>query len=591
MDEVSQIRERIDIVSFISEYIPLKKMGRNFKAVCPFHNEKTPSFVVSPERQIWHCFGGCGKGGDVYTFLMEYENLEFVEALRILAKRTGVQLRESSFQTGISSKKEIIYKLNKIALDFYHYVLTKHKAGRKALSYLKEERKLDLRLIETFMIGFSPKEGVSLSNYLINKKKYKKEDLVEAGLAFYSSGRVMDFFRNRVMFPLFDHRGNVVGFSGRAIDEPYSGGKYINTRDTIVYHKGSMFFGLNTAKEEIKKTDKAIILEGELDVISCFSQGIKNVVAVKGTALTEDQVGLIARFTDNICLCFDQDEAGYTAAKRSLPVLEKKGINITTCIFGDSKDADEAIKKDPILFKKSIKKDVPIYDFIYSKTFSSFEKDKVDGKRKITDELLPIFARITNEIIKEHYLKKLSIDLDVSLDALLKEIEKIEKKEVVKNNVFVVKKDKRTRVEILEDYLVALIVQHDNPKLIFEKCLLILKDYKFGIDSYQKIIDHLSDFFKNNNKFDSKNFLNLLPEELTSSFDSAYLFPLPKFDNESKYEEEVEKVARELRALFLKNKIKEISLNLKKGEKDENLKRIEDLEKELSSTIGLLGKS
>ncbi len=452
MDEVAQIRERIDLVSFISEYIPLKKMGRNFKAVCPFHNEKTPSFVVSPERQIWHCFGGCSKGGDVYEFLMEYENLEFVEALRMLAKRTGIQLRESNFQAGTSSKKEAIYKLNRIALDFYHFVLTKHEAGKKALSYLTENRKLDARLIETFMIGFSPKEGISLSNYLINKKKYKKEDLVEAGLAFYrgpsaSSGQtgVFDFFRNRVMFPLFDHRGNVVGFSGRAIEEPYSGGKYINTRETIVYHKGSIFFGLNTAKEEIKKLDKAVIVEGELDVISCFSVGIKNVVAVKGTALTENQVTLMARFTNNICLCFDKDDAGYEATKRSLSSLEKKGMNITTCIFENGKDTDESIKNDPIAFKKSMKKDIPVYDFIFSKTFSSFEKDKVYGKRKIASELLPIFTRISNEIVKEHYLKKLSLELGVSLEALAKEIEKIEKKEIVREDIFVSKKDKRSR--------------------------------------------------------------------------------------------------------------------------------------------------
>lgn len=590
MDEVAQIRERIDIVSFISEYVPLKKMGRNFKANCPFHNEKTPSFVVSPERQIWHCFGGCNKGGDVYTFLMEYENLEFVEALRILAKRTGIQLRESSFQTGVSSKKEIIYKLNKAALDFYHYVLTKHEAGKKALSYLTENRKLDARLIETFMIGFSPKEGVSLSNYLINKKKYKKEDLVEAGLAFYSRGRVFDFFKNRVMFPLFDHRGNVVGFSGRAIEEPYNGGKYINTRDTIVYHKGSMFFGLNTAKEEIKKLDKAIIVEGELDVISCFSVGIKNVIAVKGTALTENQVALIARFTNNICLCFDKDDAGYEATKRSLVSLEKKGMNITTCVFENAKDADEAIKSDSIAFKKSIKKDIPVYDLLISKTFSLFEKDRVYGKRKISEELLPIFTRISNEIVKEHYLKKLSLDLDVSLEALSKEVEKIGKKEVAKDNVFVVKKDRRSRVEILEDYLMSLIIQHENPKLIFEKCLSIIKDYKLEIDSYQKIFDYLSDFFKNNNRFNSRDFLNLLPKELSSSFDASYLSPIPSFD-EDKYEHEVEKVARELRALFLKNKIKEISFSLKVGEKDEDLKKVEDLEKELASTIGLLGKN
>ncbi|MDP2585343.1 MAG: DNA primase [Candidatus Levybacteria bacterium] len=590
MDEVAQIRERIDLVSLISEYIPLKKMGRNFKAVCPFHNEKTPSFVVSPERQIWHCFGGCSKGGDVYEFLMEYENLEFIEALRILAKRTGIQLRESNFQAGTSSKKEIIYKLNKIALDFYHYVLIKHKAGKKALNYLIKSRKLDARLIETFLLGFSPKTGASLSNYLINKKKYKKEDLIEAGLAFYAGSRIMDFFRNRVMFPLFDHRGNVVGFSGRAIEEPYSGGKYINTRETLAYHKGSMFFGLNTAKEEIKKLDKAIIVEGELDVISCFSVGIKNVVAVKGTALTENQVALMARFTNNICLCFDRDDAGYEATKRSLTSLEKKGINITICIFENGKDTDEAIKNDLIAFKKAMKKNVPVYDYLFSKTFSLFEKDKVYGKRKISEELLPIFVKISNEIVKEHYLKKLSLDLGVSLEALSKEIEKIEKNEVVKENVIVEKKDKRSRIEVLEDYLMSLIVQQENPKMLLEKCFSILKDYKFEKDSYRKIFDHLSAFFKNNSKYNSKNFLNLLPQELVSSFDSAYLFPLSSFESENKYAEEVEKVARDLRALFLKNRIKEISDSLKKGEKDEDLKKIADLEKELALAIDLLGK-
>jgi len=594
MDEVAQIRERVDLVSFISEYIPLKKMGRNFKAICPFHNEKTPSFVVSPERQIWHCFGGCNKGGDVYTFLMEYENLEFVEALRILAKRTGVQLRESSFQAGTASKKEVIYKLNKLAMEFYHYVLTKHKAGKKALSYLTENRKLDVRLIETFMLGFSPKEGASLCNYLINKKKYKKEDLVEAGLAFYAGVRIMDFFRQRVMFPLFDHRGNVAGFSGRAIEEPYSGGKYINTRETLAYHKGSMFFGLNTAKEEIKKLDKAIIVEGELDVISCFSIGVKNAVAVKGTALTEDQVALMSRFTNNICLCFDKDNAGYEAAKRSLPSLEKKGINITTCIFENAKDADEAIKKDPIAFKKAVKDSVSIYDYIFSRTFSAFEKKNIDGKRKISDELLPILTGISNEIIKEHYLKKLSNELDVSLEALLKEAEKIEKKEVVKEEVFVGKNlpigGKRSRVEVLEDYLMSLIVQNGNPKLILETCVPILKDYEFEIDSYQKIISHLSDYFKNKSKFNSSDFLNLLPKELTMSFDAAYLFPMPSLDSDIKYEEEVRKVSGELRVLFLKNKIKEISVNLRKGEKDEDLQKVKSLERELSLAIGLLGK-
>ena len=358
----------------------------------------------------------------------------------------------------------------------------------------------------------------------------------------------------------------------------------------MVYHKGSMFFGLNTAKTEIKKTDKAIIVEGELDVISCFSAGVTNVVAVKGTALTENQVALISRFTNNVCLCFDQDEAGYEATKRSLLVLEKKGMNITTCILEDAKDSDEAIKKDPISFKKSIKKDVPIYDFIFSRTFSAFEKDRVYGKRKISEELLPIFTRISNEIVKEHYLKKLSLDLDVSLEALSKEVEKIEKKEIVKETSEI-KNEKRDRRELLEDYLLALILQNENTKKVLQRSLKIIKDYKFETVSYKKIIDFLADFLKTNIVFDAKTFLKILPKELASSFDTSYLFPLPKFEDDSKYTLEAEKVAAELRTLFLKLRIKEISIRLKTGDKDDDIKKVSDLERELALTISLLSKS
>lgn len=590
MDEVAQVREKIDLPSLISEYLTLKKMGRNFKAPCPFHSEKTPSFVVSPERQIWHCFG-CNKGGDAFSFLMEYENLEFVEALRILAKKTGVPLRETGFEKGISSKKEKIYTLNRMAMDFYHFVLTKHKAGKIALAYLEEKRKIDPRLIETFMIGFSPKDGTSLSNYLINKKKFKKEDLVDAGLAFNVRTQAFDFFRGRIMFPLLDHRGNVVGFSGRTIDEsPIGGfsGKYINTRDTIVYHKGEMFFGLDTAKEEIKKMDKAIVVEGEFDVISSFSIGIKNVVAVKGTALTENQASLIKRFTDNVCLCFDDDQAGLSATKRSLPILEKKGLNITICMLENGKDADESIKSDPVSFKKAVKNDIAVYDFMLTKILSDSDKNTALGKRRISSEFLPIISGIENEIIKEHYLKKLSTELDTSLDSLVIEMERIEKKEIIKENVVSIKKEKRTRREVLEEYLISLVVQHEDPKIVLEKAINILSDYEFETASYGKIVDQMLNYFKNHPVFKSKYFIGILPKELSPAFDTCFLYPLPKFVGEKHYRSETEKVATELRVLFLKDKIKEISSTLKAGEKEEDVGRIEDLEKELSLLISLL---
>src|SRR6185437_12084031 len=367
MDQVSQIREKIDIVSFISEFIPLKKTGRNFKANCPFHGEKTPSFVVSPERQIWHCFG-CSKGGDVYTFLMEYERLEFPEALRTLAKRTGIELKSQEKNTGLATQKERLYQINSLAKEYYHYVLTRHPAGKRALDYLKNRGVSD-KIIETFMLGFAPM-GNALTKYPLSKKKFAREDLVAAGVVFQKGRDVVDFFRGRLMFPLIDHRDNVVGFAGRILDSDSSTSKYINTRETLIYHKGEQFYGLNITKNAIRKENQAIIVEGEFDVISCFENGIANVVAVKGTALTEAQVNLLGRFAQKITFCFDGDKAGQEAIKRSLAVVERKGLTPTVIEIPGGKDPDEALKNEPGLFKKAAREDRNIYDYLFDKALT-----------------------------------------------------------------------------------------------------------------------------------------------------------------------------------------------------------------------------
>lgn len=552
MDEVARIREKIDIVSFISEYIPLKKAGRNFKCPCPFHNEKSPSFVVSPERQIWHCFG-CAKGGDVFTFLMEYEKMEFVEALRTLAKRAGITLSEKGFDPGVSSKKDKIYSLNRLALEFYHYLLTKHAVGKNALSYLLDERKLNEGVINTFSLGFSPNEGTALCKFLIEKKKYSREDLIEAGLAIYTKGRLIDFFRGRIMFPLFDHRDNVVGFAGRVIKSQIDGSKYINSRDTLVYHKGELFFGLNIAKEEIKKQESIIIVEGELDVISCFMQGIKNVVAIKGTALTEKQALLVKRFSSKVSLCLDMDNAGFEATKRSLPILEKTGLTTTVVILPNGKDPDEAAKTNPNDLKKAVKNDIGIYDFMLSKFIEKYGKETVEGKKKITDEMLPLISNIENEIVKEHYVKKLSDEIGSSVGALSKQMEKIGKKE--KEAIFIPKisKDKKSRKEIVEEYLMALIVQSENIKVYFEKMIKDLDKYEFENDSYRKIIEKMKQ---------APAFLPILPQELSSSFDIWMLLPLPKFVNEETYSLELDKVIDELKNIQQRKNVVKVWKNL-----------------------------
>jgi len=559
-------------------------MGRNFTTVCPFHNESTPSFVVSPERQIWHCFG-CGKGGDAFTFLMEYENLEFIEALRLLAKKTGVVLKNSG-TSFTSSKKEAIYSLNKIAADYYNFVLTKHPVGEKALNYLIKYRGLTERLIKNFNIGFAPNRGEDLSNYLVNKKKYNRADLIEAGLSFQKGNIILDFFRGRIMFPLIDHRGNIVGFSGRNITDADFGPKYINTRDTLVYHKGSMFFGLNQAKDEIKKEERSIVMEGEFDVISAFKEGIVNAVALKGTALTENQALLLSRFAPKVSLCLDQDSAGIEAIKRSIPVLEKRGLNITV-IIPDEKDPDEAIKKNPSSFKKAIKNDIEVYDFLISKFIKENDVNSAVGKKKVADEMLPLLSAIQNEVVKEHYLKKLGEVIDTSYDSLVKQIDK---KEDNKEEKVFQKVQRTNRRELLEEYLLGLILQSTAPKQMLIKSRDILTSYRFQIPSVEKIFSELL-IAVTAGKFDLKFISDNLSKELLPTFDKCFLMPLPKFEDVIKYEEEVLRAAKELRVFHLKERIREISKQLKDNRENENESEINKIKEEIATITSQISAS
>lgn len=587
MDDVEKVREKIDIVAFISEYIPLKKTGSHFKALCPFHTEKTPSFIVSPERQIWRCFG-CGLGGDCFSFLMQYENIEFPEALRILAKRAGVILAQTAFQKDATSKREKLFVLNKLSLDFYHYILLHHNAGKKALSYLLEERKIKAAAIKTFQLGFSPGIGNSLSQYLMTKKSYKAQDLFEAGISLQRGGRAVDFFVNRIMFPLHDHRGNVIGFAGRIFEEKDNAvAKYVNTRETPVYHKGEVFFGLNLAKDAIKKKNEVLIMEGEFDVVSSFQEGINNAIAIKGTALTEHQVNLLGRFTSKVILCFDEDKAGQNALKRSLPILEKKGLSVYVAASA-GKDPDEAVKNDPIAFKKSVQSAVSVYDYLLAKTLTLFNAKTAEGKKQIGDAMLPIFAGIDNEIVKEHYLRQLASALDTSFDSILRQVEKFANPVGVALAI-TEKKEKRIRQETVEEYLLALLLQHVHKKEAFEKIAQKLIHVQFITPAYKKIFDLLLSYYGNATAFDSTKFTSLLPLELFAAFDVCYLLPLPVFANKEKEEEEITKMLEELIALSLKTRIKALGETIKEKEKAApEAEELQALKGEFSRLAGLL---
>ncbi|HSW97393.1 MAG TPA: DNA primase [Candidatus Saccharimonadales bacterium] len=589
MDQAAIVREKIDLVSLISEYIPLKKTGQNFKTNCPFHNEKSPSFVVSPERQIWHCFG-CQKGGDAFTFLMEYEHMEFPEALRTLAQKVGVELEQYKFDTGIASQKEKLYRINSVACEYYHYVLTKHPVGKIALEYLTEKRKISPATINTYRLGFSPIDGTALTQYLLKKKNFSKLDVVETGLVNDYGNRVKDFFQGRIMFPLFDHRGNNIGFSGRVLNDIEKTAKYINTRETLIYHKGSVFFGLNTSKEAIKKENRAIIMEGEFDVISCFQEGITNTVAVKGTALTQDQVNLLARFAQKISLCFDGDKAGQEAIKRSLSILEKKGLTTTVIVTPDGKDADESIKHNPTAFKIAVKNDIDIYEYLFDQTLKQYDADTAEGKRYIGDSLLPLFNNIQNEIIKEHHLRKLSRALDISQDTLVREMTRLGKREIIKKDV-VIPKVQKSGEEIREDYLLSLIVQYPNPDLLACNVEEILSSYEFHTQAYKKILDRIIAYGKTHEIFNTKEFLRALPQELLALFDVCYITPLPNFPDDVQYQLEVKKTAKDLHTTYLHAKIKKLGSEIDKKEKEGTETEIADLQQQLQELVELLHKA
>ena len=553
MDQVAQVREGIDIVALLGEYISVKKGGRNFKARCPFHEEKTPSFMISPERQRWHCFG-CGKGGDCFTFLMEYEHIEFPEALRILAKRAGIVLKQSSFESKNSEKKERLAEINSFAGQYYHYILTKLPAGKKALEYVTN-RGVSEKALESFQIGYAPSAMSGLSDYLVQKKKFTKEEVIDSGLAYERNGRLRDFFYSRLMFPLIDTNGTVVGFSGRVLEDIQSGPKYINTRETLLYHKGEHLFGIHLTKEAIRKEDQAILVEGEFDVLSCFQNGVGNVVAVKGTALTERQVSLLGRFAQKITMCFDGDKAGQEAIKRSLPIIEKKGLGISVVVIPGGKDPDEAIKSSPAQFLQAVKHDVGVYDFLLDVMSTRHDPTSIEGKKEIGGELLPIFSGIQNEIVKEHYMKKLSTTLQTSYESLQKELGKLQKESPALHPTPV--SEKKNQEETMEEYLLACVMQSDQPLVYLLSLSGFFQDSIPSNRSTQKLLVALFEFTKSGAAEFPDSFSQTLPTELLETYDNAFLYPLSLTDKKQE-EKEILRVGKQLATLYLKTCIQEL---------------------------------
>ncbi len=478
-DEVQQIKEKIDVTELVGEYVQLKQAGINKKGCCPFHNEKTPSFMVNSERQSWHCFG-CGKGGDIFTFIEEIEGMDFREALKYLAGRAGVEL--SSYRSEVdSSQKNRLKEINTEAGRFFHNFLLKMPASKSALDYLKD-RGIKDETIEEWRIGFVSDQWDLLTQYLL-KKGYSIDDLVASGLTIKRDGAnsqsgkgFYDRFRGRIMFPIWDVHGAVVGFTGRVLVETEkSGGKYVNTPQTIVYDKSRVIYGLNKAKKEIKSEDLIVMVEGQMDVIACSQAGMKNVVASSGTALTEMQIKLIKRYSLNLNMAFDADEAGQNAAKRGIDIALTEGMRVKVIRIpeGAGKDPDECLKKDSQVWFDSVKNAQDIMQWFFDKSILGKDLSDHRVKQKIVDTVLPEILLIPYAVERDHWLRELAGRIGVDMVVLREDLERVKekiKKPKVENQKSESNKEAdrevplapKGRYELLLERLYCLVLKHNN---------------------------------------------------------------------------------------------------------------------------------
>ncbi|HEX7259758.1 MAG TPA: DNA primase [Candidatus Saccharimonadia bacterium] len=419
MNDVEQVKERLDVAEVIGGYIPLKQAGRNLKAPCPFHQEKSASFMVSPEKGIWHCFG-CNAGGDIITFVMQYEGLEFRDALALLAGKAGIELKERTpaSQQAKQEQKRLHEALN-WAVKYYQQSLVQNPS---ALEYATKRRHLRRQTIQDFQIGYAPDDWNALGQFLL-KKKFTPIELLKAGLAGQKTGRstIYDLYRGRLMFTICDASGAPVGFTGRVLDEEQLP-KYLNTPQTELYDKSRIIFGLHLAKDAIRTSNEVVIVEGNMDVVASHQAGVKQVVAVSGTALTLDQLKVLGRLTKNIKICFDADAAGLRATERAIELSQKLGLTLSMVRLPEGKDPDDLIQKDVQAWEKAIAEAEYVVDYLFSQIETAYDLTTATGKRQYSDRIAASLRRLADPVEQGHYIKRLTQKLDISEESVRQKI-------------------------------------------------------------------------------------------------------------------------------------------------------------------------
>ncbi|HVV25512.1 MAG TPA: DNA primase [Candidatus Saccharimonadales bacterium] len=495
MDAVDEVKQRLSIEDVISEYVPLKRAGRNWRGLSPFSNEKTPSFMVSPEKQIWHDFSS-GKGGNMFSFVMEVEGVDFKGALELLARKAGVDLdqyRSSPRRNG--PNKERLHELLELAAKFYQVQFSQNKT---ALEYVLKKRQFSKETALEWRLGYAPNNGSALVEYAKNKG-FNENEIKQAGLSARSyRGGIQDMFRGRLMIPLQDPQGRVIGFTARLLEDIEGAPKYINTPQTVLYDKSRHIYGLHLAKESIRKGGFAVLVEGNLDVIASHQAGVRQVVATAGTALTEPHLKALSRFTGDIRLCFDADKAGVAATERAIPIASRVKVSLSIIDVPSGKDPDELIRQDPELWKAAINKNQYALDWLMARYKKLLDVTSAKGKREFSDVLLPVVRGLSDDVERDHYLNAIAAAIDVSKDALTQKLSKTSGPETT---------ERRRRVKTKPEQLDKAAVENQKTQDQFLALMLSRQTLREFLDLvtpdmlYKDEAKQLLDFLKQNRGF------------------------------------------------------------------------------------------
>ncbi len=518
---IREIVERCDIVEVISSYIPLKKAGSNLKAICPFHNEKTASFIVNPVKQIFHCFG-CGIGGDVISFIMKYERVDFVEAVRILAREVNVNIPED-ITTSKENIREAILKLNELSVDYFYQQLlsSKNEAAQQARQYLKN-RGITIDTVKQFRLGFASDKWDGLLQYL--KGKGISLNLMErAGLIIPKSNGegFYDRFRNRIIFPIFDTRDKCCAFGGRIIKGDNNKlAKYVNSPETAVYVKGRYLYGFNLAKHEITSKDYVVVVEGYLDCIIPFQAGFHNIVAALGTALTIEQVRLIKRYTNNIVLLFDMDQAGESAMMRSIDILIEEGMNVKIAVLDKGDDPDSFIRRLGIdCFSQRVASAKPVFDYKIGILKQRYGINTIEAKARIAEDMFSTIARFGNAVKISGYIGRLAKEINIAEDALIVEFKKYMNRNINKKKGYNSANRIDTDRSIIKGSTGIRTVERNILGMLFDDNRILEQIRKdIAVDEFQdarvrKIIEKIYEFFDKGMKVDVLAIMNCFADD------------------------------------------------------------------------------